>query len=197
MLLDIDSVAMIHPYWDMALLKVQGLPDQHPVLKLSLDDPDDLVDRDIVCVGYPAFDPRNDAQVQNKVFGGVYYVKRLQPGKVRAGVRRRASARRSTSAPTTAPPSAAIPARRSSTRRPDTSWHCTSPGSISRRTTRCRCAISRRTSGSSICGLTFAAKAESAQRRVGRVVAQGHDRNGWDSRRFVAADRPARITEGD
>ncbi len=83
LLLDIESVAMIHPYWDMALLNVRGLPDQSPVLKLSLDDPDDLVDRDIVCVGYPAFDPRNDAQVQNKVFGGVYAVKRLQPGKIR------------------------------------------------------------------------------------------------------------------
>jgi endonuclease G, mitochondrial len=30
-----------------------------------------------------AFDPRNDATVQNKVFDGVYYVKRLQPGKLR------------------------------------------------------------------------------------------------------------------
>ena len=83
MLLEIDSVAMIHPYWDMALLNVDGLPDQHPVLKLSLDDPDDLVDLDIVCIGYPAFDARNDARVQDKVFGGVYNVKRLQPGKIR------------------------------------------------------------------------------------------------------------------
>ena len=33
-------------------------------------------------VGYPAFDPRNDTAVQNTVFGGFYYVKRLQPGKL-------------------------------------------------------------------------------------------------------------------
>lgn len=82
MMLDVVSAKMIHPYWDMALLRVQGLPEDHPSLRLSLDDPDELVDRDIVCVGYPAFDPRNDAAVQNKVFRGVYYVKRLQPGKL-------------------------------------------------------------------------------------------------------------------
>ena len=56
---------------------VAGLPDRPSApFELSLDDPDELVDRDIVCVGYPAFDPRNDAAVQNKVFRGVYYVKR-------------------------------------------------------------------------------------------------------------------------
>ena len=82
-LLDVVSAKMIHPYWDMALLRVQGLPNGHAALRLSLDDPNELVDRDIVCVGYPAFDPRNDAAVQNQVFRGVYSVKRLQPGKVR------------------------------------------------------------------------------------------------------------------
>ena len=70
-LLDVVSAKMIHPYWDMALLRVQGLPNGHAALRLSLDDPDELVDRDIVCVGYPAFDPRNDAAVQNQVFRGV------------------------------------------------------------------------------------------------------------------------------
>lgn len=81
--LDILSVAMVHPYWDMALLRVDGLAARHPVLHLSLDDPADLVDREIACVGYPAFDPRNDPAVQHKVFRGVYNVKRLQPGKIR------------------------------------------------------------------------------------------------------------------
>ena len=82
-LLEVECTKLIHPYWDMALLEVQGLSAKHPVLRLSLDDPDDLVDRDVVVVGYPAFDPRNDAAVQSLVFSGIYNVKRLQPGKVR------------------------------------------------------------------------------------------------------------------
>ena len=36
--------------------------------------------------GYPAFDLRNPVDVQNQAFGGIYNVKRLQPGK--AGGRR-------------------------------------------------------------------------------------------------------------
>jgi endonuclease G, mitochondrial len=35
-------------------------------------------------IGYPAFDPRNPADVQNSVFHGVYSVKRLQPGLIGA-----------------------------------------------------------------------------------------------------------------
>ena len=50
---------------------------------LSLRNPEEMIDDDIAVIGYPAFDPRNDAAVQNKVFDGVYYVKRLQPGKLR------------------------------------------------------------------------------------------------------------------
>jgi endonuclease G len=74
---------MIHPHWDMALLRVDGL-NGHPSLVLSLVHPEDAVGREIAVVGYPAFDPRNDAAVQNQVFGGVYYIKRLQPGLIGA-----------------------------------------------------------------------------------------------------------------
>jgi endonuclease G len=80
--LDVRDVLMIHPYWDMALLRVEGLPSEHAPLILSLTHPEDLVGRDVAVIGYPAFDPRNDADVQNSVFGGVYNVKRLQPGKL-------------------------------------------------------------------------------------------------------------------
>ncbi len=78
----VREIAMIHPYWDMALLRVEGLDAAHAPLELSLQHPEDLAGRDIAVIGYPAFDPRNDAGVQNTVFGGVYYVKRLQPGKL-------------------------------------------------------------------------------------------------------------------
>jgi endonuclease G len=79
--LTITSVAMIHPYWDMALLRVDGLDDRPP-LSLSLKQPEEVVDQDIALIGYPAFDPRNSSDVQHRVFAGVYNVKRLMPGKL-------------------------------------------------------------------------------------------------------------------
>jgi len=51
---------------------------------LAVRSPEQLVNHNIVAVGYPAPDPRNDVALQDKIFGGVYYVKRLQPGVVRA-----------------------------------------------------------------------------------------------------------------
>jgi endonuclease G, mitochondrial len=84
-LLRVRRVVLIHPYWDMALLEVEGLPVSAAPLSLSTRDPQTLDGQDVAVIGYPAFDPRNDAKVQNEVFGGTYNVKRLQPG--RAGRR--------------------------------------------------------------------------------------------------------------
>jgi endonuclease G len=82
--LDVRRVVMIHPYWDMALLEVDGLPAAVTPLSLSVRDPGDLSGHDVAVIGYPAFDPRNDSMVQNQVFGGIYNVKRLQPGRIGA-----------------------------------------------------------------------------------------------------------------
>jgi endonuclease G len=79
---DVEKVVMIHPHWDMALLAVAGLKPEQSPLELSIRDPDDVADSEVAVVGYPAFDARNDAKVQNQVFGGTYNVKRLQPGKL-------------------------------------------------------------------------------------------------------------------
>ncbi|HEY0086246.1 MAG TPA: DNA/RNA non-specific endonuclease [Allosphingosinicella sp.] len=89
LLLHVRDVAMIHPYWDMALLRVEGLPPGVRPLRLSTAAPETLVDHDVAVIGYPAFDPRNRSDVQNQVFGGVYDVKRLMPGKLtgRASIR--------------------------------------------------------------------------------------------------------------
>ena len=81
--LTVRGVEMIHPYWDMALLQVDGLPTDK-MLKLAVRSPEELVNHNIVAVGYPALDPRNDVPLQNEIFGNVYYVKRLQPGVLRA-----------------------------------------------------------------------------------------------------------------
>jgi endonuclease G, mitochondrial len=83
MLLGVRGVVMIHPYWDMALLRVEGLSPEHVPLRFSLRAPESLQNRDVAVIGYPAFDPRNDPAVQNHVFEGVYDVKRLQPGLLR------------------------------------------------------------------------------------------------------------------
>ena len=82
LLFQIRRVAMVHPYWDMALLVVDGLTSVTP-LSLSTAPPEDLRERDVVVVGYPALDPRNAVDVQNRIFAGVFNVKRLQPGRLR------------------------------------------------------------------------------------------------------------------
>jgi endonuclease G len=79
---EVRSVVMIHPYWDMALLRVDGLPGVTP-LKLSVDPPEALLGREVAAVGYPARDDRNDLDVQDRIFQRIYGVKRFQPGKVR------------------------------------------------------------------------------------------------------------------
>jgi DNA/RNA endonuclease G (NUC1)/V8-like Glu-specific endopeptidase len=78
---DVEKVVMIHPHWDMALLKVSGLSPEQSPLELSTRDPEVLMNSEVAVVGYPAFDARNDAKVQDEVFGGIYNVKRLQPGR--------------------------------------------------------------------------------------------------------------------
>jgi endonuclease G len=77
----VRDIIMIHPYWDLALLAVDGLTAE-PV-RLSQRDPGDGIEREVVAIGYPAFDTRNDADVQNDLFRHVFGVKRMQPGLVR------------------------------------------------------------------------------------------------------------------
>ncbi len=72
-------VRMIHPYFDMALIEVDGL-DGHPALTIKPVEPNARKPRRIAVIGYPAFDPRNNTDVQNEVFRGLFDVKRFQPG---------------------------------------------------------------------------------------------------------------------
>ncbi|MBV2150308.1 phospholipase D-like domain-containing protein [Sphingobium yanoikuyae] len=73
------KIRMIHPYFDMALVEIEGL-EGHAPLWLEPVELDAARPRRIAVVGYPAFDPRNRADVQDKVFRGVYNIKRFQPG---------------------------------------------------------------------------------------------------------------------
>jgi len=79
-ILTVEKILMIHPYWDMALLKVEGIPSSITPLKLANDPVEGKPE--VVAIGYPAFDPRNNKAVQDEVFKGVYNVKRIMPGKL-------------------------------------------------------------------------------------------------------------------
>jgi len=85
--LQVQSVVLIHPFWDAALLRVSGLPPQACPLPLAVASPDDLVGREIAAVGYPARDERNDLDVQDRIFERTYGVKRFQPGYLRRRAR--------------------------------------------------------------------------------------------------------------
>lgn len=74
----VSSVVLIHPYWDMALLRVEDCAAA-PLTLGTADPADDS--EDVVVIGYPAFNPRLSRAVQDEVFEGLYNVKRLQPGR--------------------------------------------------------------------------------------------------------------------
>ena len=78
--LKVTRVLLIHPYWDCAVLEVEGLPPTAKPLLLSAEAAPDLRDREMAVIGYPAYDPRNPAEVQDDLFDGVFRIKRLQPG---------------------------------------------------------------------------------------------------------------------
>jgi endonuclease G len=69
---------------DMALLKVKQVDGA----AWQMPDPIPLADREaehdelVALVGYPAYDPRNDADAMHKYFSDLYDVKRFSPGRV-------------------------------------------------------------------------------------------------------------------
>ena len=84
--LTVEKVLMIHPFWDMALLQVVGLAEDREPLKLSVTDPANLQEREVVTIGYPGYDPTGDQSYQNlqqRIFRYIWFVKRLQPGILR------------------------------------------------------------------------------------------------------------------
>jgi endonuclease G len=82
--LTVTEVLMIHPFWDMAILRVAGLTNKQRPLTLSLETPERLAgdEAEIAVIGYPAMDQRNDLALQRRIFG-TFNVKRLQPGKIK------------------------------------------------------------------------------------------------------------------
>jgi len=79
--LAVTGVRMLHPYWDMALIEVAGLTAEP--LKLSPKDAGGYEKDEVAIIGYPSYDPRNDADVQLKLFDRRFGIKQLQPGLLR------------------------------------------------------------------------------------------------------------------
>lgn len=85
----VDEVVWIEPdgSFDVALLRIAetGEDDepQPPAIALA-SEPDLAVGRWVAVVGYPARDSRNSLEDQQRIFDGIYNVKRLAPGQVTA-----------------------------------------------------------------------------------------------------------------
>lgn len=70
----------VHDRFDIAILQMRpGLcPSPIPAGLANL-----AAQRDVVVIGYPAYDSRrNDAAVMDRIFRGIYNVKRVQPGRI-------------------------------------------------------------------------------------------------------------------
>lgn len=69
---------------DLAFLKVSRTGDSNSPLSEPIPLSKDLVnkDRKVVVIGYPARDSRNDSAVMDRMFKGIYGVKRLHPGQI-------------------------------------------------------------------------------------------------------------------
>src|SRR5207245_11582809 len=64
----VKETALIHPHWDAAILRVEGLPQGIQPLRLAGRAPDALDGRLTVVIGYPALDSRNDISLQQQIF---------------------------------------------------------------------------------------------------------------------------------
>jgi hypothetical protein len=73
-------VILVHPYFDFALLALDEEVETNRILSLAAAPP--AADERIFLVGYPAFDVRNDRALMDRIFGGIYEVKRFMPGQM-------------------------------------------------------------------------------------------------------------------
>ena len=70
---------------DLAFLRLESSDGSEIPAPLVLSDRPTMQGLVVVNVGYPAFDARQDAEDQNRIFQGVFGKKRLAPGKVKTG----------------------------------------------------------------------------------------------------------------
>lgn len=83
----VTEILALHDEHDLALLRLGEQPDRPAPAPLPLSAGGRGVrkGREVYVVGYPAADPgRNDPAEMTRIFSGIYDVKRLQPGELRA-----------------------------------------------------------------------------------------------------------------
>jgi endonuclease G, mitochondrial len=82
--LKVKKAIFIHPYWDAALLQVDGVPEGFVPLTLRSTVPvtDEIAGLEVVVIGYPYESPYNDQALQTEIFRGQFGIKRMQPGKI-------------------------------------------------------------------------------------------------------------------
>lgn len=76
----IEEVVYVDPHTSIELVRAK-LPSNITPLKLSLAGYAELDGRAVAAIGYPAWDPRIEASVLQRIFRGVVDVKRLLPGR--------------------------------------------------------------------------------------------------------------------
>ena len=84
----VRNIRLVHPYWGFAFLELAQPVDATRVLwPATKQSEEDLREREICVVGYPAYDSRNDRDDMKLVFGDIFDVKRVMPGTI-MGVKR-------------------------------------------------------------------------------------------------------------
>jgi hypothetical protein len=78
--IQVEEVVYVDPKWSIQFVRAK-IPDSITPLTLSTLTPDGLSGRELALIGYPAMDMRNDEAVMERIFRGVYDIKRLMPGK--------------------------------------------------------------------------------------------------------------------
>lgn len=76
----VSAVEKVHPYWRFSYLRLGEDAPCEPLMLAGQDGQGDLTGRKIVAIGYSSFDQRNEEDVQNRIFGKVFDVKRISPG---------------------------------------------------------------------------------------------------------------------
>lgn len=81
----VKEALLVHPHWDMALLRVEPIGDKQlpPPLPLAKQPPanfDGGAAVHVIVIGYPWLDDRNNVQQQENIFRNIFGRKRLMPG---------------------------------------------------------------------------------------------------------------------
>jgi endonuclease G len=80
--LTVVAPALVLDAWDAALLRLASLPAGISTLKLAGSAPSGLDGRLAAVIGYPAIDEASDLIQQIQIFRGVFFKKRLMPGRL-------------------------------------------------------------------------------------------------------------------